>query len=79
MISKRKRSKKKPPRQLAPLDLNQRYDLKEAAEYLRIGFSTINRNIALGSIATIKEGGKRFVSGLEIARKSASPASTAAA
>lgn len=59
--------------QLPPLDLLQRYSIDEAAAYLRIGRSTLFEQIGKGSIQTLKEGGRTFVPGAEIARLS-SPA-----
>ncbi len=61
--------KKIPP--LPPLDLLQRYDLEEAARYLRISRATLYNDIAAGLIATIKDRKRRFVPGAEIARRSA--------
>lgn len=60
---------KSPPQ--APLDPKQRYDLDEAARYLRISRSTLYNDIAAGLIFTIKERKRRFVPGAEIARRSA--------
>jgi excisionase family DNA binding protein len=59
----------KPP-PLAPLDTQQRYDLDEAARYLRISRSTLYNDIAAGLIATIKDRKRRFIPGAEIARRS---------
>lgn len=64
---------------LPPLDLNQRYTVPEAAEYLRVCVATVNIYIAENTLRTIKDGGRRFVPGAEIARKSAVPASMSAA
>lgn len=63
---------------LPPLDLNQRYTVPEAAKYLRVSVATVNICIRENTLRTIKERGRRFVPGAEIARKSAVPASTAA-
>jgi excisionase family DNA binding protein len=60
----------KPP-PLAPLDTQQRYDLDEAARYLRISRSTLYNDIAAGLIASIKDRKRRFIPGVEIARRSA--------
>jgi excisionase family DNA binding protein len=65
-------SKKSIPR-LPPLDINQRYTVPEAAEYLRVCVATVNVYIAKKTLKTIKDGGRRFVPGAEIARKSAVP------
>jgi excisionase family DNA binding protein len=56
---------------LTPLDPQQRYDLDEAARYLRISRSTLYNDISAGLIATIKDRKRRFVPGAEIARRSA--------
>lgn len=55
---------------LPPLDTQQRYSLSEAAAYLRISKPLLARRIATGAIATIKDGRRRFVPGVEIARLS---------
>jgi excisionase family DNA binding protein len=67
-------AKKKSAERLPPLDIQQRYDIPEAARYLRVSRATIYNDIAAGLIATIKDRGRRFVPGSEIARKSALPA-----
>ncbi len=56
------------------LDTLQRYTLVEAANFLRVSRSTLHLRIASGLISTIKEGGRVFVPGAEIARLSAPPA-----
>jgi hypothetical protein len=56
---------------LPPLDTQQRYDLNEAAAYLRISRPLLARRIANGTVATITDGRRRFVPGVEIARLSA--------
>lgn len=56
---------------LPPLDTQQRYSLSEAAAYLRISRPLLTRRIATGAVATIKDGRRRFVPGVEIARLSA--------
>jgi len=66
-------SRKKAAPTLPPLDIQQRYDILEAARYLRVSRATIYNDIAAGLLATIKDGGRRFVPGSEIARKSALP------
>jgi excisionase family DNA binding protein len=66
------RKKKKAP-ELPPLDINQRFSVPEAAKYLRVSVATVNVYIAQNRIQTIKDGGRRFVPGSEIARKSALP------
>lgn len=59
---------------LPPLDPIQRYTIPEAARYLRIGVSTVWRDIAAGRIAAIRYGGRRYVPGSEIVRLSATAA-----
>ena len=66
-------AKRKSVPRLPPLDVKQRYDIPEAARYLRVSRATIYNDIAAGLLATIKDGGRRFVPGTEIARKSALP------
>lgn len=63
--------------QLPPLDPLQRYPVPEAAAYLRICIALVNRRISDGSIASIKDGKRRYVPGAEIARLSALPAQVA--
>lgn len=55
---------------LAPLDPLQRYTIDEAMAYLRISRATLYADIAAGLIGTIKDRGRRFVPGSEIARRS---------
>lgn len=72
--SNNKASKTRLVTHLAPLDLNQRYTVPEAAKYLRVSVATVNVYIAKNTIRTIKDGGRRLVPGAEIAAKSrASP------
>lgn len=63
--------------QLPPLDPLQRYSVPEAAAYLRICIALVNRRIADGSLASIKDGKRRYIPGSEIARLSALPAQVA--
>jgi excisionase family DNA binding protein len=51
---------------LAPLDVNQRYDINEAAEYLRISRARLYQKIAAGEIRRIKDGRRSFVPGSDI-------------
>jgi len=55
---------------LPPLDLNQRYSIAEASVYLRQSPSKTYADIAAGHIKTIRDG-KQFISGKEIAARSA--------
>jgi excisionase family DNA binding protein len=63
--------------ELPPLDPIQRYTVPEAAAYLRICVALVNRRIKDGSIASIKDGKRRYIPGAEIARLSALPAQVA--
>ena len=49
--------------QLAPLDANQRYDIDEAARYLRISRARLYQKISAGEIRLIKDGRRSFVPG----------------
>ena len=56
-----------------PLDQSQRYAVDEAARYLRLAPSTTWLRIGQGHIHTIREGGRTFIPGTEIARLSRLP------
>ncbi len=64
---------------LPPLDPLQRYSTNEAAAYLRISVRSLYLGIAAGTIVTIKDGKRRFVSGSEIVRLSSVVRATLAA
>lgn len=55
---------------LPPLDVRQRYTIEEAIRYLRTSRKTLYDDIAIGRIATITQGRRRYVPGSEIARLS---------
>jgi len=55
---------------LAPLDINQRYAIDEAAGYLRISRARLYQKVADGEIRLIKDGRRSFVSGSAIAAAS---------
>jgi hypothetical protein len=55
------------------LDQSQRFIVDEAARYLRIAASTTWLRIREGKIQVIREGGRTFVPGTEIARLSRLP------
>ena len=55
---------------LAPLDINQRYTLAEAAQYLRQSRSKTYSDIQAGTLAVIKDGRRRYVPGHSIAARS---------
>lgn len=57
-------------RALSPLDPLQRYTVPEASAYLRICVALVNRRIRTGTIASIKDGKRRYIPGSEIARLS---------
>ena len=59
---------------LPPVDVNQRYEVEEAARYLRIGRTNVFRLIRDGKLATIRHGRRTFVPGAEICRLSQAPA-----
>ena len=63
----------KKPTRLPPLDLNQRYDMRETAAYLRISHQTLYTKIRAGLIRTITDGSRRYAPGTEIARLSSLP------
>jgi hypothetical protein len=72
---KKKPRKNPQPRQrrLAPVDLNQRYDIDEAAAYLRISRASLYLRISSGLIAVTKDASnpkRTFIAGSEIARLS---------
>jgi excisionase family DNA binding protein len=55
---------------LAPLDVHQRYEIDEAARYLRISRSRLYQKIAASEIRLLKDGRRSFVPGSEIAAAS---------
>jgi hypothetical protein len=62
---------KKTPAALPALDLNQRYTVDEALAYLRTSRQSFyTKLVNTGRIALIREAGRRFVPGSEIARLS---------
>jgi hypothetical protein len=62
---------------LAPLDPLQRYTLNEALRYLRMSRPTLYDRIRAGDIITIRDGGRRYVPGSEIVRRSTLPSQAA--
>lgn len=56
-----------------PLDVNQRYTIPQAAKYLKISRAYVYRLIEKGEIKTLVDGRRRFISGSEIAKRSALP------
>jgi hypothetical protein len=74
-----KPKRKKKSVRLRPIDLLQRYDVVEAAQYLRISRAKLYNDVAAGLIAVIKDGKRTFVHGSELARRSAPPSAAAAA
>jgi excisionase family DNA binding protein len=57
-------------RALAPVDLAQRYTIKEATSYLRVSHASIYKEINARRIRVLKLGRRTFVPGSEIARLS---------
>jgi helix-turn-helix protein len=55
---------------LAPVDVAQRYTIEEALSYLRISRASIYKEINSCRLQVIKQGGRTFVPGSEIARLS---------
>lgn len=65
-VSSARRKRQPPP----PLDSQQRYDIRETSAYLRKSVSTLYVDIAEGKLRVIKDGGRTYVPGSEIARLS---------
>jgi prophage regulatory protein len=57
-------------RVLPPVDVSQRYTIKEASAYLRISHASIYKEISAGRMRVLKHGKRTFVPGGEIARLS---------
>lgn len=55
---------------LPPLDLNQRYTIPEAAQYLRISRAYLYQLIQAGEVQTVKDGRRIYVPGSVIAERS---------
>jgi prophage regulatory protein len=64
------RKKSRELRTLPPVDVAQRYTIKEATLYLRISHASIYKAINAGRIRILKQGKRTFVPGSEIARLS---------
>jgi hypothetical protein len=62
---------------LPPVDEKQRYDVEEAALFLRTSRKSVFQLIASGAITSIKEGKRRYIPGSEIARLSSVPTAQA--
>ena len=71
-MASKKRKKQHAP--LPQLDVLQRYDVQEAAQYLRISRAKLYNDVTAGLIKVIKDGKRTLVPGSEIARRSALPA-----
>ena len=65
----------RPLHPLPPLDERQRYSITEAAAYLRQARSTTYSLIQAGLLRVIRERGRTYVPGSEIARRSTVPTS----
>jgi excisionase family DNA binding protein len=75
---KRKQTKKVPDRaSLQPLSALERYTIDEAAAYLRMSRVTIYKHVSLGDLKVIKDGGRTYVPGSEIVRRSTLASPTA--
>jgi excisionase family DNA binding protein len=61
---------RQPAAALAPLDVNQRYEIDEASAYLRISRGRLYEKVAAGQIRLIKDGRRSYVPGSEIAAQS---------
>jgi len=55
---------------LPPLDLNQRYEVEEASDYLRQSRAKTFADISAGTLEHIKDGRRTYVPGWAIAKKS---------
>lgn len=77
MKKKPRTSHAKRKRQLPPLDQTQRFDIPEASEYLRQSRSKTYDDIKAGRLRVIKDGGRTYVPGSEIARRSSVDQATA--
>jgi hypothetical protein len=62
---------------LGPIDQQRRYPIPIAAAYLCISRTKLYNDITAGLIATIKDGGRRFIPGSEIVRRSTLPSKAA--
>jgi hypothetical protein len=60
-------------KRLPPLDPNQRYDIAEACAYLRQSRQKTFSDIKAGKLIPIRDGGRTFIPGTEIARLSTRP------
>jgi len=59
---------------LQPLDEKQRYTIPEANAYLRQSRATTYQQINAGTLASIKDGKRRYVPGWAIAKRSGAAA-----
>jgi hypothetical protein len=60
-------------KRLPPLDLNQRYSIPEALDYLRISRGLLYKKVRDGKLELIRECGRSFVAGQTIAELSRPP------
>jgi hypothetical protein len=73
IVSASKRGSRKPASTIPavpPLDLVQRYTINEACLYLRTSHATLYKMMNAEQIIVIREGGRTFIPGKEIARLS---------
>jgi excisionase family DNA binding protein len=61
------------PKNLPPLDINQRYSVNEACDYLRISRAHLYKQINTGALPTIPDGKRTFIPGAAIAARSRIP------
>ena len=59
--------------QLPPVDPHQRYEVPEASAYLRQSVAKTYLDIKSGKLRILKDGGRSFVPGTEIIRRSTLP------
>jgi hypothetical protein len=72
---KPKAKPRKPPKPVVvgPLDVQQRYSLRETAAYLKTSLPTVHKLINGAMLEAFKEGSRTFVTGRSIAAKSVPP------
>lgn len=58
------------PRDLPPLDLNQRYTIDETAAYLRQSRAKTYQDISAGALESFTDGRRRYIPGTAIAARS---------
>lgn len=61
------------PASLAPIDIRQRYSLREAAAYLRTSLPSVHKLINEEKLEAFKENARTFITGRSIAARSVPP------